>query len=1025
MIEQGIGVRRHVRGQRRPAVRLRAFAASVGIAALVVGLLGAGGVASATAADAVPSSEGGSELSGASTPSPSATIEVSDASDDATAPEAAPAAGTAAIQDSADAESESGTPATDAESRTLTVEPVAPDVAPLSIPNPGPGNVVISVKVAGDRIGGTEITGTGLAGVHLRLGPSAGNTASWQSYTWATCVSDVDGDCNFVIPVKTSGSTDANGMRTDADPWVHQISAPTGWRLNTSLRTGHGNGTSAPNTNVPYRFQVDQTLQAGRAYRSTDSPSFMRTDPGDVQDLATSSGVWQIPRVNPGAPLQCGADYGVLIDLSSSIGSQLPAAIDAVDTFVDALRGTPSRVGLFSFDRFSPASEGGESATLRSVRTQAEANVVKNMYDDWEIGSGTNWDAGLHRVATAPVDYDVVIVLTDGNPTAYGTTANNRVNGWNGLRDIEAGVLSSNLIKSKGTRVVTIGVGAGASGLSELNLQAISGPVRNSDYFQVGNYNQAATTLASIAKGNCEGSIDVVKRVIAPDAVIPSNPTKTDLDAVSTPVPGWQVNGVSTGAGVSFGTPAGPWTTDGAGGATIPLLFPTPRATGPVTWTETQQSGYSVQPVRADASAPPRNAVCVNTETGNPVSVSDAGTIATPGVSLPVAVNTAIECTIYNRPATASISVTKKWVVDGEVFEHGAQPTDLTARLRLTGPGAAGATDQPWGTARDGYLIGQTVTVSETVGLGAMAGCTSSAAITSINAVTTNIVLGAGGNPIALTHPENTATVTNTVTCEQELTLVKEVSAGTEPTDSWTLSASGPSDALPGPIGRHSEANAVSAPVSPAVAYSLSESGGPATYVQTDAWQCVRTSDGATPVPVDAGNVRVPAGIDVTCTVTNATATITLIKRVRGDGAGVPGDWHLTATPAGGLDLDPLTVEGQGGIQTPNTVEVRPGHTYTLSEALADPTSPLAYRLWRLQVRDTDGSWTTLTDAQIVAPPAGETAVYRFVNEAIPAIALPLTGGAATDLFVIAGGGIVAVAMLGLVLVWRRRRAMA
>ena len=70
--------------------------------------------------------------------------------------------------------------------------------------------------------------------------------------------------------------------------------------------------------------------------------------------------------------------------------------------------------------------------------------------------------------------------------------------------DNEGGVLSANLVKANGSRVVAVGVGQGAGGLSDLNLQAISGPTLNSDYFQVGDYNAAALKLAEIAKGACD-----------------------------------------------------------------------------------------------------------------------------------------------------------------------------------------------------------------------------------------------------------------------------------------------------------------------------------------------------------------------------------------------------------------------------------------------------------------------------------------------------------------------------------------
>ena len=56
----------------------------------------------------------------------------------------------------------------------------------------------------------------------------------------------------------------------------------------------------------------------------------------------------------------------------------------------------------------------------------------------------------------------------------------------------------------------------------------------------------------------------------------------------------------------------------------------------------------------------------------------------------------------------------------------------------------------------------------------------------------------------------------------------------------------------------------------------------------------------------DDGTVRVPRGAHVTCTVTNVTATLTLLKHVEDadpDTGLVPAAWTLTATPDGGAGL--------------------------------------------------------------------------------------------------------------------------
>ncbi|PWD50969.1 hypothetical protein C8046_10205 [Serinibacter arcticus] len=532
-------------------------------------------------------------------------------------------------------------------------------VSPMAVPSPGSGQAVLNVKVGGDRIGGNGISATGVAGVTLRLSDGSNNPSGWASFGWATCISDSAGDCSFVIPLKTSGTSDAAAMRSNIRPYVHQISAPTGYSLVPQLRTGSGSGGSDDLRPLVYRF--DGSMSSGATYLSTTRSDFMITSSSEG-DEATSAGYWPVRRDNPSALQQCGLDVAVLFDLSGSIGSALPTAKAAVNQFTNAFVGTPSRMAVFSFDLTSPASGGANHPNLLPVRTTAEATTFKNQYSGWSTGSGTNWDAGLYQVAQAQASgatnrrYDMLVVLTDGNPTSFGTGNNPSQDGDNRLRDIEAGVFSANLVKASGTRIVAVGVGGGAGGDSNRNLIAISGPQQGTDYFQAGDYNAAASYLAALAKGNCEGSIDVVKRVIPATAQVPANPTKAQLDAISAPAAGWVFNATSANpAQVSIGTPAGPWTTDAQGHATVPLKFPTPQAVGPITFTETQKAGYELQPVNG------QNAVCLNTNTNLPVAIAGAGTAATPGATLPVAVNTAIECTVYNRqvPPPAALATTK------------------------------------------------------------------------------------------------------------------------------------------------------------------------------------------------------------------------------------------------------------------------------------------------------------------------------------------------------------------------------
>jgi hypothetical protein len=203
----------------------------------------------------------------------------------------------------------------------------------------------------------------------------------------------------------------------------------------------------------------------------------------------------------------------MILDLSGSVGSDLPNLKSAANTFVDSLVGTPSRMAIFSFSADSPATGATQNfPNLTSVSTAGGATVVKNRYAAWTVGGGTNWDRGLATPAAAAPIYDVAVVITDGNPTNYSTAPVQGSGSFNRLREVENGIFSANALKAQGTRVIAFGVGAGvADANTGLNLRSISGPVLSNgsncqvaDYYQTTDYAAAGEALRALALGNCK-----------------------------------------------------------------------------------------------------------------------------------------------------------------------------------------------------------------------------------------------------------------------------------------------------------------------------------------------------------------------------------------------------------------------------------------------------------------------------------------------------------------------------------------
>ncbi|MCD7101407.1 DUF7927 domain-containing protein [Pseudoclavibacter sp. 13-3] len=873
------------------------------------------------------------------------------------------------------------------ETDSLTA-PEAEAITPLSVPAPGQGEAVITVKVGSDRSGVQTVSV--LAGVvlHLRTGGGSGpsNTrpdgVAGDGAGWARCISDAQGDCSFVVP-----NTGNGGQNRDQRFWVVQQAAPSGYFMNETLRTGAGDGSGS--VQQRYAFRTGDELRSGQTYSSTGQ--FMIST--NNSNATASGGVWQQSRVNPSFPAKCGLDVGLVLDISGSVGSSMPQLKGASDTLVDSLVGTPSRMGLFSFATVSPGAGATQNyPSLAAVATQAQADSVKERYADWTSGGGTNWDRALAVAAQSPAHYDVVIVLTDGNPTYYNDPALGP-GGSTRLREVENGIFSGNAVKAKGTRVIALGVGSGVtSPETALNLAAISGQTKfdgsnatAADYFQTTNYQAAGTALRELALANCKGSVSVVKQIV------PSGNTGEDVSGATAAGAGWQFDATTTSADIG-GLPASETTTaDGTGTVNFPLTFTGGTTSGPVTVTETQQPSFDLVTQNG------KNAVCRNLATGNTVDVTNSGAL---GFTVDTSVTAPISCTMFNREAQphAEITLKKLWTVNGVAYVNGAQPAELSAVASLTGPDAGGATYQAWEQPRTGYSIGDAVTFGEDVTLPSGGLCTSTPKVVFNDQELSNPDDGTRAWQVALTQQGNHATITNVVTCESQLTLTKTVEGGSAAPTDWTLGAYLPDGTTPVISGATGSPAVTAQAVTAGQNFVLRETGGDPRYRQVDvrtepvqypqasgSWHCREIDGDGNTIPGFnlglSGVVAVPLGKRVTCDAVNQTASLTLLKAVVNDdgGTAVASDWDLTATPATGVDgLQPSTVAGADAASAANTFNVRPEHTYTVSES-AGPAGYVQTKLQRLDGTD----WTDIEGWDVTVPVLGE-ATYRIVNDDQP-----------------------------------------
>ena len=336
---------------------------------------------------------------------------------------------------------------------------------------------------------------------------------------WVTlCTTNANGDCTSgVVPPATYD--------------VREKSAPAGWSTLANLTYG---GDSSGVGNQSHAYLGTVTVGAS----GTSEPRVQYTNnAGDTENH-------RFINVKDDKPLpenQCGIDIAMVLDVSGSIGrapSSPSIYQDAANQFITALDGTPTtltRIVKFS-DGATVVNPGNFPINLQTDAADAHTEI-DGVYSS--VGGGTNWDATLKAMAGSGAD--VVVMVTDGNPTTWDGSPN----GGGGditLNDLAAGIASANSLKVEST-IIAVGVG-NPPAVTATNLAAISGPGR----FFTSNLTTIKNELAALANQLCGSRIHVQKWV---------GGQLTN---------GWTFAGAATGANVSY--PKGQVT---GGGSNPPL----------------------------------------------------------------------------------------------------------------------------------------------------------------------------------------------------------------------------------------------------------------------------------------------------------------------------------------------------------------------------------------------------------------------------------------------------------------------
>lgn len=833
-------------------------------------------------------------------------------------------------------------------------------------------------------------------GTVFRLYTNVSNAPGLATSYMCTIVSG--GECTINVPDTNSGATN-NKKRF----WVVEDMAAAGTYSNPRLLVGSVSGPTharyvagltkalTPNS-TQYLPMTALRVTGGTVIDTSDLPSGASEAQGGSFGAAANS------LNNPAIVPKCGVDQtkiALVLDESNSITptqwTTYRNAIVDPGGLLDVLSSTNAAVSVLGFSD-SHTWHYGQSAPGAVNGNQA---AIANSIPKRSPGGGTNWDNALSTIASSSTTYDLVLFITDGAPNYVldGSSNNGRPSGIDvTLRSLEAAIYASNDIKHKGTRVAAVGVGAGITGAG-VNLRSVSGTTLNSDYFQTADWNQLKAQLRDIAQAaTCQVPITVSKTTV--------NGTTTIQHAAD-----WQFGASSSGQGTLDG--ASPQTTASGvdGDAHWSLKFGALGQVAAVELSETPQAGWRLTGVSCTVDGTPYETVI----SGSSVTISNLS--PTSG---------SVNCVFTNtKVQVGTLAITKAFdssVPDGagtSVDFNGSYTCTLgvdtvaSGTWTSTGPGAATLTPATGSPAVNQIPVGASCSATETQPTGSgglpnsswewdtyMVTQTETIASNQISTITvTNRAKRVYGNfqVKKVLAAESTADTSKTYTGSWSCALDSEppVTGAWGPITAGTTWSSRNADKIP--LGANCSVTSETRPPFPVAGdHSYQWDGEPSFSV---------------PVISQEGD-----DLD-TVTVTNTTRRLlgsVTWKKVDQTGNLLAGsEWTLKGTGlnTGGVSIMDCTSspcsDGDFEDQDPAVGEFKltglSWGTYSLTEA----TPPVGY------VRDTGSHDFTIDAERLVVT------LDPITNVQATPPSLPLTGGLGTDTFLLAGGGLLALAGIG------------
>jgi uncharacterized repeat protein (TIGR01451 family) len=472
-------------------------------------------------------------------------------------------------------------------------------------------------------------------------GPSVASAALTINSATIDGVSSTSAPPGSVIPATVSGTTGGTTWAATSYQFGSGSSVCVDHSNSSSNRTVSLNVT-APGRPDPYDL--------GFTARGTDGCGGAASNDFVLRDALRVTA----PGPNDDLPPLCGINVMLVLDKSGSIGSsgQTETVKNATRAFLNALAGTGAKVSIVDF-----SSTAAQPVPYTTVTTATIASTF-NPYlaTGYKPNGYTNWQAAFEKVHasnTQGPNADLVVFITDGDPTAYTDERGTHTGLTEGaVAAMRPAAQAADLVKAQGSHVFALGVGAAVTTEgSARRLTAISGfdqypdaPFSEADYTLVQNFDELADSLRQIVLELCQASVTVTKLV-------------DEGDGVYRPDAGWTMTAsIDTNPGsfswlkpAASGTGPQSQSTDDDGVATFQWKPDNAGATSQVSIAETVNAGYDF----VDASCR------VNTiQRGGRLTRGVAFTQPTFGVT--VGPGQYATCTVRNKVRVGTIEIEKR-----------------------------------------------------------------------------------------------------------------------------------------------------------------------------------------------------------------------------------------------------------------------------------------------------------------------------------------------------------------------------